>query len=60
MIKLCYMCGEPLKADQLVELTVIAPWVSLKSKVAFSIGKPIDAYSDTLRHHECYDNEAKI
>ena len=54
------MCGEPLKADQLVELTVIAPWVSLKSKVAFSIGKPIDAYADTLRHHECYDNEAKI
>jgi hypothetical protein len=48
------MCGEPLKTDELVELTVIAPFRELKSKVNFCIGTPVDAYADTLRHHSCY------
>lgn len=49
----CYLCGETFKLDQLVELTVIAPWKPLKSKIAYCIGTPKDAYPDTLRHHEC-------
>jgi len=53
MTKTCYLCGEPFKPDELVEVTVIAPWVALKSRVAYSIGKPLDAYADTLRHNEC-------
>lgn len=53
MLRTCYLCGEPLKTDELVELTVIAPFRELKSKVAFSIGAPQDAYASTLRHHEC-------
>jgi len=52
-IRMCYLCGERLLTDQLVELTVIAPYLELKSKVAYSIGKPVDAYADTLRHHDC-------
>lgn len=54
MMRTCYMCGEPLKTDELVELTVIAPFRELKSKVNFCIGTPVDAYADTLRHHSCY------
>lgn len=57
MRKTCYLCGERLKQDQLVEVTVIAPYVEIKSKVTYSIGKPIDAYPDTLRHHECESND---
>lgn len=53
MLRTCYLCGLPLRTDELVELTVIAPYVELRSKVAYSIGKPVDAYPDTLRHHEC-------
>jgi hypothetical protein len=53
MNKTCYLCGEEFEKDQLVELTVIAPWNPLRSNVTFSIGKPIDAYADTLRHHQC-------
>jgi len=52
-VRMCYLCGERLKTDDLVELTVIAHYQELKSKVAYSIGKPVDAYADTLRHHEC-------
>lgn len=55
MTKACYVCGELLREGQLVELTVISHFHELKSKVAYSIGKPIDAYADTLRHHECPD-----
>lgn len=53
MIRTCYLCGDEFKADELVELTVIAAWRPLRSKVTFCIGKPLDAYSDTLRHHKC-------
>jgi hypothetical protein len=52
-LKLCYVCGNPLREGQLVEVTVIAPYKELGSKVIFSIHKPIDAYPDTLRHHDC-------
>lgn len=53
MVRACYICGRYLKTDDIVELTVIAPYLELKSKVVYSIGKPIDAYADTLRHHLC-------
>lgn len=53
MTRTCYLCGENFIEGQLVELTVIAPWKPLKSKVAYSIGKPVDAYADTLRHNKC-------
>ncbi len=53
MTRQCYLCGELLKQDQLVELTVIAHFIELKSKVAYSISKPVDAYADTLRHNNC-------
>jgi len=55
MTKSCYICGEEFKDLELVEITVIAPWHEIRSDVAFSIGKPIDAYADTLRHHQCND-----
>jgi hypothetical protein len=56
MTKPCYICGEYIREGQLVELTVIATFHELKSKVAYSIDKPIDAYADTLRHHECTED----
>lgn len=40
-----------------MELTIIAPWHPINSKVAFSIGKPVDSYPDTLKHNDCYDND---
>lgn len=57
MLRTCYICGDEFKTDELVELTVIAPWHPLKSSVTFSIGKPVDAYADTLRHHLCPQND---
>jgi hypothetical protein len=57
-MRVCYLCGEGFMEGQLVELTVIAHWVPLKSKVAYSISKPVDAYADTLRHHTCPQNDA--
>lgn len=56
-MKSCYLCGEGFEDGQLVELTVIAPWRKVKSKVAFCVGKPEDAYADTLRHHICPQND---
>lgn len=55
-LRTCYICGFPLRTDELVELTVIAPFRELKSKVAFCIGAPVDAYADTLRHHKCKED----
>ena len=56
MTRACYLCGELLREEQLVEITVIAHFHELKSKVAYSIGKPVDAYADTLRHHNCQES----
>lgn len=53
MTKSCYLCGSMFKKDELIEVTIIARWKPLKSKVAYSIEKPIDAYADTLRHNKC-------
>ncbi len=55
MLKNCYLCGQRLKTEDIVELTVVAPFNELSSKVHFSIGKPIDAYANTLRHYNCDD-----
>lgn len=60
MVKTCYLCGQRLKTDDLVELTVIAPFNELKSAVHFSIGRPIDAYASTLRHHNCEDPKHEL
>lgn len=57
MRKACYICGEYFKESQLVEVTVIAPWHEIKSNVAYSLGKPVDAYNDTLRHNLCAKEE---
>lgn len=56
MTKACYICNRDIKDGELVELTVIAYFHELKSKVAYSIGKPVDAYADTLRHHDCNED----
>lgn len=53
MNKTCYLCGEEFLEDELVELTVIAPFHKIKSKVNFSIGHPVEAYGDTMRHNLC-------
>lgn len=60
MTKTCYLCGQRLKTDELVELTVIAPFRELASTVHFSIGQPIDAYGDTLKHSNCDDPKGEL
>lgn len=54
MTKCCPRCDLPFKTDELVELTVIAPYKELKSKVTFSIGQPVDSYPESLIHHTCH------
>jgi len=53
--RVCYICGEEFKDKEMVELTVIAPYNDIPSRIAFSIGKPVEAYLDTLRHNVCPD-----
>ena len=53
MTRNCYLCGQRLKTDDLVEVTVVAGFKELASKTAYCITKPIDAYANTLRHHDC-------
>lgn len=53
MKKSCPICGLYYKEGELVSVVVIAPWHEIKSSVAYSIGKPVDTYPDTLKHHEC-------
>ena len=60
MLKNCYLCGQRLKTEDIVELTVVAPYNELGSKVHFSIGKPIDAYAGTLRHANCDDPRCEL
>jgi hypothetical protein len=60
MTKTCYLCGQSLKTDELVELTVIAPFRELKSTVHFSVGLPVDAYGSTLRHHNCSNPKGEL
>lgn len=57
MRKECPKCGRMFKNNELVELTVIAPYKELKSEVVYSIGKPVDAYPETLVHHECFSGD---
>ncbi len=51
----CFICGDVFKDGEMVELTVIAPYHEIPSKTSFSIGKPVEAYLDTLRHNKCPD-----
>lgn len=55
MRRYCPDCEQPILTGEFVELTVIAPYNELPSQVAYSIGTPIDALPDTLRHHKCTD-----
>ena len=57
MDKACPRCGDGFKTGELVELVIIAPYQEIPSKVAFSIGKPIDSYPDSLQHHSCPSQE---
>jgi hypothetical protein len=56
MRKDCPLCGRPFQHGDLVEVTVIAPWIEIPSKISYAIGKPIDTYPDTLQHTECPDD----
>jgi hypothetical protein len=58
MIKFCPVCDQQYRPGELVEVVVIAPWNPIKSTVAFSLGKPVDAYPDTLKHHDCAKENA--
>lgn len=60
MIKTCYVCAARLKTDDIVELTVVAPFRELASKIHFSIGTPLDAYADTLKHSNCDDPKGSL
>jgi hypothetical protein len=53
MLRLCAKCGVPLRTGDVVKLTVIAEYQELRSKVHYSISKPIDAEIDTLQHMDC-------
>jgi len=53
MIKRCPKCDQIIKAGELVQLTVIAEFVDLRSKIHFAIDKPIDSLPETLEHDEC-------
>jgi hypothetical protein len=56
----CYLCGQPLEDRDMIEVTVVAPYHKIASRIAFSIGKPVEAYVSTLRHNDCGDDDDEI
>ena len=60
MTRNCYLCGQRLKTEDLVEVTVVAEFKELASKTAYCIAKPVDAYANTLRHWNCDDPKGEL
>ena len=55
MMRVCAKCGRPLRSGDHVEVSVFAIYEELKSSIAWAIGKPYDAKSETLVHRNCED-----
>ncbi len=56
MNRMCPVCDQNFKSGDMIEVMVVAEWIQIPSEKAYKIGKPVEAYVHTLRHHDCFND----
>lgn len=58
MTHVCYICHKLIEEGERVRVEVESTYHVLKSTVAYALDKhDMIAYSDTLKHKECYEQD---